>query len=34
MEPLLKMLSTTEYISGEQLCAELSMTRGAVWKRM
>ena len=34
MEPLLKMLSTTEYISGERLCAELQMTRGAVWKRM
>lgn len=33
-EPLLSMLSTTDYISGEKLCAQLNMTRGAVWKRM
>ncbi|MEG0742916.1 MAG: biotin--[acetyl-CoA-carboxylase] ligase [Clostridia bacterium] len=34
MEPLLEMLSTTAYVSGEKLCADLGMTRGAVWKRM
>lgn len=34
MEPLLELLSADDYISGEKLCAELGMTRGAVWKRM
>lgn len=34
MDQLLYMLSTTEYISGETLCQELQMTRGAIWKRM
>lgn len=34
MDPLIGLLSTTEYISGEKLCAQLHMTRGAVWKRM
>ncbi|NLO86408.1 MAG: biotin--[acetyl-CoA-carboxylase] ligase [Clostridiales bacterium] len=34
MDQLLCMLSTTEYISGETLCQELQMTRGAIWKRM
>ncbi|MDD3334451.1 MAG: biotin--[acetyl-CoA-carboxylase] ligase [Eubacteriales bacterium] len=33
-EPLLGLLSATDFISGEKLCAELKMTRGAVWKRM
>lgn len=34
MEPILEMLSYTEPISGEKLCRQLGMTRGAVWKRM
>ena len=34
MDELLTLLSTTEYISGEKLCLQLSMTRAAVWKRM
>ncbi|MEG2187158.1 MAG: biotin--[acetyl-CoA-carboxylase] ligase [Clostridia bacterium] len=34
IEPLLALLSTTEYLSGEKLCEQLHMTRGAVWKRI
>lgn len=34
MEPLLEMLSIREPVSGERLCAQLNMTRGAVWKRI
>lgn len=34
MDELLKLLSTTEYISGEKLCMKLGMTRAAIWKRV
>ena len=34
MDPILGMLSTREPISGEKLCAQLGLTRAAVWKRM
>ena len=34
MEPVLRMLSETEYITGEKICAQLGMTRAAVWKRI
>ena len=34
MDPILGMLSTREPISGERLCAQLGLTRAAVWKRM
>ena len=34
MDELLTLLSGTEYISGERLCEQLHMTRGAVWKRV
>ena len=32
MAPILGMLSTREPISGEKLCAQLGLTRAAVWK--
>lgn len=34
MDELLSLLSATEYLSGQQLCKALGMTRAAVWKRM
>lgn len=34
LDELLTLLSTTEYLSGQQLCKTLGMTRAAVWKRM
>ena len=34
MDELLTMLSASQPISGEKLCEQLGMTRGAIWKRM
>ncbi len=34
LDPIIERLCREDTVSGEQLCREMGMTRGAVWKRM